>query len=112
MVCDIADDARALIIPRLPTVITFIEEALESGQGVLVFCTDGVSRSAAIVIAYLMYSKRKTYSEAYSFVKLKRSVAKPNFGLVKQLMMFEETLKLKMDLGSPRKSEITKSIIN
>jgi hypothetical protein len=29
MVCDIADEARALLLPRLPTVITFIEEALE-----------------------------------------------------------------------------------
>ena len=89
MVCDIADDARALLLPRLPTVITFIEEALERGLGVLVYCTDGVSRSAAIVIAYLMYSKRKTYSEAYSFVKLKRSVAKPSFSLARQLMIFE-----------------------
>lgn len=81
MTCDIADEVRALLLPRLPSVITFIEEALEKGGGVLVYCTDGISRSAAVVIAYLMYSKRKTYSDAYSFVKLKRSVAKPNFGL-------------------------------
>lgn len=108
MACDIADDARALLLPRLPSVITFIEDALEKGQGVLVYCTDGVSRSAAIVIAYLMYSKRKTYSEAYAFVKLKRSVVKPNFSLVRQLLIFEENLHLENDLGKKIKSPITK----
>jgi protein-tyrosine phosphatase len=77
-----------------------------------VYCTDGVSRSAAIVIAFLMYAKRKSYAEAYSFVKLKRSAIKPNYGLVKQLLLFEKTLNLKQDLGSPRKSAITKSIID
>jgi protein-tyrosine phosphatase len=108
MACDIADDARALLLPRLPSVITFIEDAIQNGGGVLVYCTDGISRSAAIIIAYLMYSKRKTYSDAYAFIKLKRSVAKPNFSLVKQLMIFEENLHLKKDLGKSIKSPITK----
>jgi hypothetical protein len=59
-----------------------------------------------------MYSKRKTYSEAYAFVKLKRSVAKPNFSLVKQLLIFEQNLHLDKDLGKSRKSQITKQFID
>lgn len=112
MICDVADEPKALILPRLPSVINFIQEALDKNGGVLVYCTDGVSRSAAIVIAYLMYCKRKTYSDAYAFVKLKRSVAKPNFGFVKQLQNFEKSLNLDKDLGRNIKSSITKQIID
>ena len=112
MACDVADEPRALILPRLPSVINFIEDAIDKNGGVLVYCTDGVSRSAAVVIAYLMYSKRKSYSDAYSFVKLKRSVAKPNFGFVKQLLTFEQSLELDKDLGAKIKSSITKKIID
>jgi protein-tyrosine phosphatase len=59
-----------------------MDAAIKNNQSVLVFCNDGISRSAAIAIAYLMYCKRKTYASAHAFVKLKRSKIKPNFGFV------------------------------
>jgi len=79
---------------------------------VLVFCHDGISRSAAIIIAYLMFFKRKTFSQAFTFLKLKRRQAKPNFGFVKQLIAFEKSLCLDADFGTAKLSEISKYIIN
>ena len=57
----------------------FIKINLEK-TNVLVHCFAGVSRSASIIIAYLMKEKNNTYKEAFSFVKAKRSIIDPNFG--------------------------------
>ena len=48
-------------------------------------CQLGRSRSASFVIAYVMYSKRIHFSEAYDFVRSKRSQALPNEGFQCQL---------------------------
>lgn len=42
----------------------------------------GVSRSAAIVIAYLIYTQNMTYETAYDLVRRKRACIKPNSGFV------------------------------
>jgi hypothetical protein len=84
---------------------------LSQGQAVLIFCQDGVSRSSALAIAYLMYAKRKTFAQANSFVQLKRSKAKPNFGFVKQLLAFEQSLQLKGDMGTSKPSSITRNLL-
>ena len=59
---------------------------------VLVHCSQGASRSATIVIAYLMWSKKMPYKEALEFVKKKRSVIRPNPGFKAQLELFEKEL--------------------
>ena len=59
---------------------------------VLVHCNAGVSRSAAVVIAYLMYIKSWTYLEAFDFLKTKRPCIKPNDGFIKQLLKYEEVI--------------------
>ena len=48
-------------------------------------CAAGVSRSASILIAYLMREKKMKYQEAHDFVKSKRSIIIPNSGFVQQL---------------------------
>ena len=53
----------------------------------------GVSRSASIVIAYLMYKEHKNYFQIYTEVRKKRNVIRPNFGFVFQLKYFENLLK-------------------
>ena len=50
----------------------------------------GVSRSASIVIAYLIRNHHMTYNEAFKFVKSKRACVKPNSGFVKCLRAWEE----------------------
>lgn len=81
----------------------FIDTALrgskdmKSHNKVLVHCHAGVSRSATIVISYLM--KRYinfSFKEAFKFVKSKRSIIHPNSGFVKQLKEYEQQLKAKL----------------
>jgi protein-tyrosine phosphatase len=57
-----------------------------------VHCFAGVSRSATIVIAYLMQELGKGMLEAMKFVKRRRPVVSPNFGFQRQLMDFESAL--------------------
>jgi predicted protein tyrosine phosphatase len=70
----------------------FIEAALnENGKNaVLVHCNAGVSRSASIIIAYLMQKKLfHYYQDAFKFVKAKRPCICPNEGFVKQLFSLQ-----------------------
>ena len=52
----------------------------------------GASRSATIVIAYLMQIKRWKFNEALAFAKKKRPIVFPNDGFKEQLKMFEKLL--------------------
>nr|WAW78385.1 dual-specificity phosphatase 26a [Paralichthys olivaceus] len=62
----------------------FIHKALTSGGKVLVHCTVGVSRSATLVLAYLMIRQNLTLVEAIKTVKDHRGVI-PNRGFLRQL---------------------------
>ncbi|KAJ8961229.1 hypothetical protein NQ318_008912 [Aromia moschata] len=68
---------------------TFIKEGLSKGA-VLVHCYFGVSRSATIVIAYIMKKYQIPYQEAFERVKAKRSIVFPNQGFVSQLKLYRE----------------------
>lgn len=74
-------------LPPPPT-----EEAHQSGHGVLVHCQAGVSRSATIVIAYLMKHTLMTMTDAYKYVRSRRPVVSPNLNFMGQLLEFERDL--------------------
>lgn len=68
---------------------TFIDSARRRGGCVLVHCNAGVSRAASIVIAYVMYKKNMTYTEALEMVKAQRPVVRPNDGFAEQLQNYQ-----------------------
>ncbi|ESO89447.1 hypothetical protein LOTGIDRAFT_125232 [Lottia gigantea] len=67
---------------------SFIDDGLVKG-GVLVHCFVGSSRSATIVIAYLMNKLNLTFQEALDKVKTLRPLVKPNQGFLHQLHLYE-----------------------
>lgn len=60
--------------------IRFIKTAIKNGGACFVHCYGGVSRSATIVVAYLIQELGMSTFEALSLVKSKRAVAFPNPG--------------------------------
>nr|XP_057914711.1 dual specificity protein phosphatase 13-like [Doryrhamphus excisus] len=72
----------------------FISQALTSGGRVLVHCAVGVSRSATLVLAYLMIHHHLSLTSAVQCVQHKRWIF-PNRGFLLQLMTLERTLRSK-----------------
>lgn len=64
--------------------ITFINNA-----PTLVHCLYGISRSASIVIAYIMKIYKISFINAIKYVKTKRSIIHPNYGFVNKLIEYE-----------------------
>jgi predicted protein tyrosine phosphatase len=63
---------------------------------ILIHCAAGISRSASILIAYLMrYTEMKTYELAYNFLHEKRSIINPNTNFIEQLKVYEKKLNKK-----------------
>lgn len=81
----IEDDDAENIIPNCYTAHAIISQALQKKKTVMVHCKAGMSRSAALVIAYLMIENKWQYEEAYLYVKNKRSIIAPNEGFAQQL---------------------------
>ena len=66
---------------------------IDGDEKVLVHCMAGASRSATIVIAYIMWKQKKTFKDALDFASKKRSSVYPNIGFKDQLTLFEKLLK-------------------
>lgn len=49
-------------------------------KAILVHCEFGVSRSASVVIAYLMQKKSWSFEQSYNFLRTRRPKVKPNLG--------------------------------
>ena len=62
-----------------------IENSVNKNEKILVHCHAGISRSATIVIAYLMRKNKWSRDQALNFVKLKRIIVNPNIDFMKAL---------------------------
>ncbi|KAM3957293.1 uncharacterized protein ACR2FA_008720 [Aphomia sociella] len=82
------DTPQTNLLSYFPMANAFIEEGLQKGN-VLVHCHFGVSRSATIVIAYLMEKYKLTFDQAYSYVRQRRRFINPNPGFVNQLKEYQ-----------------------
>ncbi|XP_052785497.1 dual specificity protein phosphatase 12-like isoform X2 [Mya arenaria] len=78
------------LLSKFQECFDFIDEALTSPENkVLIHCFAGMSRSATIMIAYLMYKDGMGLDEAYATVKQLKPNIKPNPGFIEQLELFE-----------------------
>ncbi|KAL2332725.1 hypothetical protein Fmac_013938 [Flemingia macrophylla] len=71
-------------------VFDYFEDVREQGGRVLVHCCQGVSRSTALVIAYLMWREGQSFEDAFQFVKTARAVTNPNMGFACQLLQCQK----------------------
>ncbi|XP_005104719.1 dual specificity protein phosphatase 12 [Aplysia californica] len=83
------DTYKCDLLQWFPDGLTFIDKARKNGGIVLVHCQAGRSRSATIVIAYLMYKLNLSFKEARDKVRECRPVIRPNKGFKEQLLRFE-----------------------
>ncbi|KAL0580291.1 hypothetical protein V5O48_001708 [Marasmius crinis-equi] len=101
-----------LVADGFPSAMDFTDAALKRGEGVLIHCQCGVSRSATLVIAIVMRAAAerspsvpsevwalKGMQGAYDFVKEKSKTIGPNMSLIYQLLEYEK--KLRGDCDSP-----------
>ena len=66
----------------------FINKCKSENKKILIHCYQGISRSACLVTAYLIFSKKIDSDKAFNFVQKKRKIANPNLGFFFQLNIF------------------------
>jgi len=69
----------------LDPALRFINEAISRKMNILIHCHLGKSRSAAILIAYLIIEKGMTYKKALSLITRCRPIVDMNEGFQQQL---------------------------
>lgn len=89
-----ADDTQKQnLLEYFDRAYSFIHNAIDNNEKVLVHCVAGISRSPAIVIGFLMRYAKMTMTDAYEFVKRKRAIVSPNLNFMGQLLEYERKLK-------------------
>eukprot|EP01114_Cavostelium_apophysatum_P006791 TRINITY_DN1826_c0_g2_i1.p1 TRINITY_DN1826_c0_g2~~TRINITY_DN1826_c0_g2_i1.p1 ORF type:complete len:267 (+),score=41.41 TRINITY_DN1826_c0_g2_i1:138-938(+) len=86
------DDEQECITDTFLSCFDIIEKAKREGCGVLVHCYAGVSRSATIIIGYLMKYHKLRFKEAFYFTQTRRPIISPNNSYQKQLNEFENSI--------------------
>lgn len=95
MCLPIQDRVSANLGGYLDAAVDWIKHALEASEDarVMVHCMWGMSRSASVVIAYLMVTRGMSLPRSLRLVKAKRCIVRPNRGFMHQLVMYEKKLK-------------------
>ncbi|ERL88977.1 hypothetical protein D910_06355 [Dendroctonus ponderosae] len=82
---DILDLVETDLEKYLHECMHFVDVCVRNKTNVLVHCNAGISRSASVVIAYLIIKRNLLFDDAYALVKQARATVKPNDGFMKQL---------------------------
>ena len=85
------DSITARLAPHIPVVNDFIHSARGAGGSVLVHCVAGISRSAALLAAYLTSCCLLPLQASLDILRLARPIARPNPGFLRQLELFDWT---------------------
>lgn len=87
-------DQSDVMVTHLPRVVATIDKHLNMGHGVLVHCYAGVSRSASVVAAFLMYKEGLTPRQAINRVKkLKPETFQNGYNFLPALQSYHAFLK-------------------
>uniref|UniRef100_A0A4X2KY01 Serine/threonine/tyrosine-interacting protein n=1 Tax=Vombatus ursinus TaxID=29139 RepID=A0A4X2KY01_VOMUR len=89
LVLEMADNTAENIVRFFAMSKEFIDGSFQAGGKVLVHGNTGISRSASLVIAYVMETFRMKFNDAFILVKGKRFCVSPNAGFVHQLQEYE-----------------------
>ena len=89
---DIDDTDVAPILKFVDRANAFLDEGLRSNEHVLVHCQSGMSRSATLVIAFLMSRRGMSLADAYETTRSARPVILPNRGFFSALQRHELAL--------------------
>jgi len=92
---NIMDDENVDIVSIFEKCHDFIEAGIKK-SGVLVHCAMGISRSATIVISYLMKTRKSTFEREYDYLRSVRPIVDPNPGFVAQLKEYEKEILLSL----------------
>ncbi|KFK27653.1 hypothetical protein AALP_AA8G411100 [Arabis alpina] len=86
----ITDDEDSNIESIFPEALDFINHGEEAGGKILVHCFEGRSRSATVVLAYLMLRKDLTLLEAWGKLRKVHRRAQPNDGFARILLNLDK----------------------
>ncbi|KAI8920531.1 protein-tyrosine phosphatase-like protein [Entophlyctis helioformis] len=88
-VLEVSESPLQNLIPFFPQATAFISAAMSAGGSVLVHCNSGISRSPAIVVAYLIEAHLYTFSAAFQLVQNRRFCINPIEAFKFQLKEYE-----------------------
>jgi len=88
----LSDNPGQNIIQYFESIYRVIDKEISSGGKVLVHCMAGISRSATIIISYLMKKFNGRPVETFTYVKKLRPIIAPNAGFLKQLIIYDSML--------------------
>lgn len=88
-IIEIDDSLEQDLSNYIKEALDFICESQRNHSNILVHCVSGISRSASIVIVYMMNKYKMNYDQAHSAVKLKRACIRPNSNFIEQLNKFQ-----------------------
>jgi len=89
---DVSDTPSQDLTQHFKQCFEFIDKGFNEKKSVLVHCQMGLSRSATIVIGYMMKSQGWPLEKAYSHVFEARGFIMPNDGFHYQLLKYEKQL--------------------
>lgn len=89
LILEIRDADDQNLIRIFPQTMNFIDLALSQGGKVLVHCGDGISRSPAVVTAYVMCKADLSHDDAFLFVQSRRFCVAPRVEFQHQLEAYK-----------------------
>jgi len=84
---DILDET---VLPVLPNAFAIIDKIWKQKEKILVHCVAGKSRSAAVIIAYLMHHHGWPLQVSYNYLIQRRDIVLVNHSFMLQLVEFEK----------------------